>query len=213
MNLIASIRQQLSEPLPGKNAHMRLAPFAARLNYTIPEDAYQAGVLILLYSKNNAIHFPLITRTSNHIEDKHRGQIALPGGRKDNSDSNMMMTCIRECTEEIGIVPEQIEMLGALSPLYIPVSYHHVFPFVAYYHGESQFVPELKEIVSIHEVKVSDLYNPKNRLTQQLKTTEGPIMIVPTIQIDQLTIWGATAMILEEFSDVFSKVNTPYQSI
>lgn len=202
MNYIESIRHQLSLPLHGKSSHTKLAPFAARLNYTVPSDAFEAAVMILIYNKNELLHFPLITRQSHHIEDKHRGQIALPGGRKDASDQNTMMTCIRECSEEIGIHTDNVEILGALSPLYIPVSYHHVFPYVAFYHGDIKFTPQLSEILSIHEIKLSDISLMQNRRYQELVTTEGPILKVPTIQIDDLTIWGATAMILEEFTDV-----------
>jgi 8-oxo-dGTP pyrophosphatase MutT (NUDIX family) len=202
---IDSIKQKLKSTLPGKSSHLKLAPFAARLDYQIPEDVYQAAVLILLYYNDDKLCFPLITRQSHHPEDKHRGQIALPGGRKDLEDEDTHITSLRECSEEIGVVREQIELLGALSPLYIPVSYHHVFPYVGYYHGELNFNLQESEIHSIHEINVDDLLQNENRLSQELKTTEGPIRQVPTIQIGELTIWGATAMILEEFSDVMRK--------
>lgn len=208
MNLIDSIKHQLSLPLPGLSSHSKLAPFAARMQYTIPQDAHEAAVMILLYTKEHDYHIPLITRQSFSIHDKHRGQVALPGGRKDASDENVMMTCIRECAEEIGILSQNIEILGALSPLYIPVSYHHVFPFVACYHGDVHFIPQASEIHSIHEIKISDLHYHHIRIHQKLKTTEGPVMNVPTIQINNLTIWGATAMILEEFSDILINATT-----
>lgn len=202
MLFIDSIKQKLKSALPGKSSHLKLAPFAARLDYQIPEDVYKAAVLILLYYNNDKLCFPLITRQSHHPEDKHRGQIALPGGRKDLEDEDTHITSLRECSEEIGVHRDQIELLGALSPLYIPVSYHHVFPYVGYYHGELKFNLQASEIHSIHEIEVADLLEIENRKSQELKTTDGPIKEVPTIQIGDLTIWGATAMILEEFSDV-----------
>ena len=202
---IQIIKQNLELQLPGKSAHLKLAPFAARLDYTVPEDVYQAAVLILLYYRNEKLYFPLITRQSHYPEDKHRGQIALPGGRKDLSDENMWMTSRRECSEEIGVDRNQIELIGALSPLYIPVSYHHVFPYVGYYHGDLNFKLQTSEILSMHEIDLLDLMNLDNRKMKALKTTEGPVLEVPTIQIAELIIWGATAMILEEFSDVIKK--------
>lgn len=206
MQFIESIKQNLQSPLPGKSSHLKLAPFAARLDYTVPPDVYEAAVLILLYLKNDKLYFPLITRQSHHSEDKHRGQIALPGGRKDTTDIDIRSTSLRECSEEIGVDREQIELLGALSPLYIPVSYHYVFPYVGLYHGQLNFKLQTSEIHSIHEIEITDLLVMENRKTQKLTTTEGPIREVPIIQIGELTIWGATAMILEEFTDVINKI-------
>ena len=57
----------------GRMLHQRLAPFAARLEYKIPANAQKAAVLILLLSKRDEkYYFPLITRQSNHPEDKHK---------------------------------------------------------------------------------------------------------------------------------------------
>lgn len=206
MDLINSIKQKLVSPLPGKSSHLKLAPFAARLDYVIPEVVFEAAVLILLYYKNDKLYFPLITRQSHHLEDKHRGQIALPGGRKDLEDEDTHITSLRECSEEIGVHRDKIELLGALSPLYIPVSHHHVFPYVGLYHGELVFKLQTSEIHSIHEIEITDLLVMENRKMQELKTTDGSTHEVPTIQIHDLTVWGATAMILEEFSDVIGSV-------
>ncbi len=206
MIFIDSIKQKLKSTLPGKSSHLKLAPFAARLDYTVPEDVNQAAVLILLFKKDEQLHFPLITRQSSHPDDKHRGQIALPGGRMDPTDIDIQFTSIRECSEEIGVDRDQIEILGALSPLYIPVSYHHVYPYIGFYHGELNYKLQTSEIHSLHEIAISDLMISENRMIQELKTTEGPMLEVPTIQIGDLTIWGATAMILEEFSDVVKNI-------
>ncbi len=201
-----SIKQNLLSPLPGKSSHLKLAPFAARLDYAVPDDVQKAAVLILLYHKEDKLYFPLITRQSHYPGDKHRGQIGLPGGRKDSSDENMAFTSLRECAEEIGVIRDRIELLGALSPIYIPVSYHHVFPYVGFYQGDIQFELQTSEVHSLHEIELSHLISNDNRRVQELKTTEGPLREVPVIQIDALTIWGATAMILEEFSDVIKGI-------
>ncbi len=202
MDILENIKKNIITTLPGKVSHSKLAPFTGRLNYQIPSDVFEAAVLILLYEKNAKLYFPLITRQSNHPEDKHRGQIALPGGRKDPSDIDTRFTSLRECSEEIGVTCESIQILGALTPLYIPVSYHHVFPFVGFYHEEIKFNLQENEILSIHEIDIFDLFKQDNRKRKKIRTTEGDTMEVPTIQINGLTIWGATAMILEEFSDI-----------
>ena len=202
MERINKISSNILAGLPGKTAHQRLAPFAARLDYNVPANAQQAAVLILLYQKDNKFYFPLITRQSNHPQDKHKGQIALPGGRVDSTDQNTWETALRETVEEIGVAKDRINPIGALSSLYIPVSDFLVFPYVAFFEGLPIFKIQEQEILSIHEIDLDLLPLAENRKTQALKTTNGPVMEVPTIQINELVIWGATGMILEEFTDL-----------
>lgn len=204
MDQINKIISNIQTGLPGKTAHQRLAPFAARLDYSIPNNAHIAAVLILLYLKDNRFYFPLITRQSNHPDDKHKGQIALPGGRVDLNDKDTWETAVRETVEEIGVKMDRINRIGALSSLYIPVSDHHVFPYVAFYEGFPEFQIQEQEIVSIHEIELFQLQDSGNRRMQEIKTTNGPVLFVPTIQISDLTIWGATGMILEEFTELLN---------
>lgn len=202
MDRIHKISNNILSGLPGKAAHQRLAPFASRLDYKIPTNAQQAAVLILLYQKNQKFYFPLITRQSNHPQDKHKGQIALPGGRVDPTDQDTWDTALRETVEEIGVAKDRIRKIGALSSLYIPVSDFLVYPYVAYFEGLPVFEIQEQEILSIHEIELDQLQLAENRKNQELKTSQGPVMMVPTIQINELVIWGATGMILEEFTDL-----------
>lgn len=204
MDQIHKILNNIQAGLPGKTAHQRLAPFAARLDYSIPNNAHIAAVLILLYLKDNRFYFPLITRQSNHPDDKHKGQIALPGGRVDHTDKDTWETALRETVEEIGVKIDRINRIGALSSLYIPVSDHHVFPYVAFYEGLPEFQIQEQEIFSIHEIDLDLLKRSENRKMQQLNTTSGLKLNVPTIQINDITIWGATGMILEEFTELLN---------
>ncbi|HRG67214.1 MAG TPA: CoA pyrophosphatase [Saprospiraceae bacterium] len=202
MDRIHKISSNILAGLPGKNAHQRLAPFAARLEYKIPASAQKAAVLILLYQKDEKYYFPLITRQSNHPEDKHKGQVALPGGRLDPTDRNTWETALRETVEEIGVAKDRITQIGALSSLYIPVSDHLVFPYVAFFDGIPDFEIQEQEISSLHEIDLDLLPLAENRKSQELKTTDGPVLKVPSIQINGLVIWGATGMILEEFTEL-----------
>jgi 8-oxo-dGTP pyrophosphatase MutT (NUDIX family) len=203
---ISDIKLNLANPLPGKTSHIKLAPYTARLEAVIPKDVFEAAVLILLYKKEDKIYFPLITRQSHNPNDVHRGQIALPGGRKDLEDEGTHITSIRECSEEIGVQKEHIEILGSLTPVYIPISHHHVFPYVGFYQGSLEFTLQANEILDIHEIELNELLEINNRKLKELWTSEGKLKEVPTIELHQLIIWGATAMILEEFSDVIKNI-------
>ncbi len=197
------LKIKLEDQLPGTHAHSKLSPHPKRLEVEIPVNCTLASVLILLYQKDGTLYFPLITRNSEYQDDQHRGQIGLPGGRKDLLDHSLSDTALRECVEEIHASPESIEILGGLSPLYIPVSRHLVHPFVAYYDRvQPSFIPQEKEVQEIHYVSIDQLLEPGHRKFQDILTSNGKHLRVPTIQIDKIIIWGATAMILEEFSEL-----------
>ncbi|MBK8956325.1 MAG: CoA pyrophosphatase [Saprospiraceae bacterium] len=190
--------------LPGVNAQKRMAPYHGRLEIQIPEDAHLAAVLILLYEKSGEVFFPLITRVHNKEKDQHRGQVSLPGGRKDKSDPSLEQTAIRECSEEIGVSANAIELLGKLSPLYIPVSNHYVFPFIATCATTPYYKIQLEEVEEVHEFPVSALNNRNLRSHLAIRTTDGIQRHVPAFSWGELVIWGATAMILEEFAEVYA---------
>ncbi len=78
------------------------------------------------------LYFPLIERTSHNPNDRHRGQIGLPGGKREVDDVDLVATALREAEEEIGVPRERIEVLGQLSPLYVSVSNFMIYPTVGY---------------------------------------------------------------------------------
>lgn len=199
----SKLKMALLQSLPGKQAHLQMAPSAARLEVPVPEDAHPAAVLILLYEKFGSLYFPLITRINSKERDVHRGQISLPGGRKDPKDASLQDTAIRECVEEIGIDPEELEMLGAMSPLYIPVSNHHVFPFVATYPRIPDYRLQKEEVEALHEVPLHAIVKSERKSFKRMNTAQGLEITVPSIQWENLTVWGATGMILEELAQLF----------
>ena len=78
------------------------------------EKMKEAAVLICFYKQNDEYYFPLIKRPMH--EKNHPGQIALPGGSKENNES-LEETALREAFEEVGIEPESVKLLGKLTPL------------------------------------------------------------------------------------------------
>jgi len=162
-----------------------------------PKDA---SVLILLYPKNNEPHIVLIKRTSRNKNDRHAGQISLPGGAYDKTDRDFEMTAIREAHEEIGVSMEDVHILGQLTDLMIPVSNFMMHVFVGYSNITPQFVPEVAEVAAIIEVPLTHLQNPNTKKTTDLTTPmKWKLTDVPYFDIDGHVLWGATAMVLNEF--------------
>lgn len=192
--------------LPGEEAQTLMAPSYRFEDMEERTDkARKSAVLILLYPKNEQWYICFIQRVKDG--GVHSGQIALPGGKTDKTDKNIIETAYREAYEEIGIDKNKINYLGELSHLFIPVSNYIVFPVVGYLNSFEQFRKCPKEVNQVIEVRLIDFFNPKNK---QIKTRE--IKNIPTkvpyyLLANQYYLWGATAMIMSEFEVILKQAS------
>ncbi|MDQ3142238.1 MAG: CoA pyrophosphatase [Bacteroidota bacterium] len=193
--------------LPGIDAHRRMAPLPDRLSEKYSSDVRKAGVMILLYEMDGSWFFPLIQRSSHNSNDPHSGQISFPGGRFDEEDENIRQTSLRETEEEIGVPSSEIKILTPLSKLYIPVSKNLVFPFIGFYSSIPEFRKMDSEVEMIWPCNLDVLINENNRIRKVLKTSYSDSIEVPGFQFEDFFIWGATAMILEEFIHVVEQLS------
>jgi len=206
-SFIQQLHEKLKNELPGAEAQYRMAPATRPLFNTIPKKARSAAVLLFLYPNNNEWHTVFIQRTSHNPNDRHGGQISFPGGKVEDSDPSLEFTAIRETAEEVGVDASLVQTIGPLSELYIPVSNFKVNPFVAYALNRPDFVPDKKEVQAILEVPIWQLLEKNNIKKKDLRTASGFMLKdVPYFDIGGTTIWGATAMILSEFLELFRKV-------
>jgi 8-oxo-dGTP pyrophosphatase MutT (NUDIX family) len=201
-NFIRHIERQLQKPLPGRDAQFKMA-HVSRTAYEgePPQDAMQAAVLALFFHKNGTWRLALIERESINVNDRHRGQISFPGGRRDDTDTDLSATALREAEEEIGAPTDKVKLLGPLTPLYIPVSNFHVHPFVGILEDISPFafVPQTGEVKAVLEPTFDDFLNPANRYATNIRIGESlSLQQVPCFDIEGRLVWGATAMILSE---------------
>jgi 8-oxo-dGTP pyrophosphatase MutT (NUDIX family) len=136
----------------------------------------------------------------------HSGQISLPGGKFDESDITLEKTALRECHEEIGI-QNNIEVLGQLTPIYIPVSKFMVTPFVAILNEEDPtYILNVNEVQNVIEFPVDDLRSPHIVKQTTVEPTAGIKLKTPYFDIQGKIVWGATAMILNEFKHLLLKL-------
>ena len=202
-SFINELGLHLSNTLPGVMAQIKMTP---RPPYIPPlarneGDAMPSAVLMLLFEEEKNWSFFLMER-SNNVE-YHRGQISLPGGAQEKGE-DLEGTALREANEEIGIVPASVNMLGEITPLFIPASGFRVHPFV----GWSETVPKVtidsNEVAALHKVEVENLLDD-SRMKQEQREIRGFNVNVPYFHLNQLKVWGATAAILSECKDIFSK--------
>ena len=204
-SLITKLKQQLTQPLPGRPAQELMTGRVLPMPDQVPEDARPSGVLALLFPKGDELCLLFIRRTQDGRA--HGGQISFPGGRQEDWDANLAATALREAQEEAGIMSRDVEMLGALTPLYIPVSNFIVYPFVGYSETPPEYNLSEQEVAEVLEIPVSYLFDPqhKTKTTVRPSSVPGLELTVPAYQLeDQTIIWGATAMILSELEVIWS---------
>lgn len=206
---IQKLQSKLALPLPGEKAQMYMAPSSRRVPaFYINKSKSQrmSSVMIMLYLENGKWKFPLIQRPKN--SGVHSGQMALPGGRMEEFDSNRIMTAIRETREEIGVETGNIVVLGVLSELLIQASQNTVLPVVSYLPGKPDFKPDPAEVDSIHVVSLGDLLDEGRRKVTDIPVTENITIEAPYYDVAGKIVWGATAMILSEFLHILRELDT-----
>ncbi|MEM0994783.1 MAG: CoA pyrophosphatase [Bacteroidota bacterium] len=210
-NFIDNVSKVLQAELPGEAAQLKMANAFRKTRPSDPNDVRIASVLLLLYQKDKNWYFPLIQRTSDNPNDRHGGQISFPGGKREESDQDLSETALREAEEEIGVQQKDIQLLGKLTPLYIPVSNFMVHPFVGYLPYPPQFKRQELEVVKVLETSLSELQNTDNHKQKDIALRQGiRLKEVPYFELQQHTVWGATAMMLSEWLAVIENMKTKH---
>ncbi|MBC7851826.1 MAG: CoA pyrophosphatase [Pirellulaceae bacterium] len=186
----------LSGGLPGPEAQRLFAPELAYGRHAGPPSvgSRQAAVLVLAYPHEGEWYVPTMVRS--HSLKEHAGQIALPGGSVDAGETPAQ-TALREFEEELGASRGEIDVLGALTPIYVFNSNFYVRPFLGLCLARPDFQPNAAEVAELIEIPLRALLSPENHSSHQIHR-RGITFRVPHIQIGQHRVWGATCMILAE---------------
>ena len=194
--------------LPGAEAHVRMPP-----NPRMPWDPSRfadggrdAAALLLLYPHGGHWYLPLTVRGSG-LRD-HTGQVSLPGGRVDPGET-IEGAAVREAAEEVGIPAHSVRVIGRLTPVQIPVSGYVLHPVVGIADGRPEFRLDEWEVARLVEVPLSLLRDASiiGRTTRR-REFQGQVeeIDVPFFGIEDLVVWGATAMVLSEFLAVLDSI-------
>ena len=206
LNQIVLLEKELKKDLPGKIFQDNMAPSGRESRYLLKPDSQaskEAGILILLFPFKDELYTVFIKRTEKN--GPHSGQISFPGGKSDSLDADLEHTALRETTEELGVNSENIKLLGALTPLYIPVSNYNVFPFIGFINKFPDFTIQPDEVQYAIMVKIQEFQ--KSATTGILEINQNKFVIkAPCYKIKDANIWGATAMILSEFMEVYGRL-------
>ncbi len=193
------LAEQLKQPLPGSKAHepLRAVPVGMRkpkFEHKVPPRP--GSVLILLYPDGDQINFPL-TKRHDYL-GTHGGQISFPGGKAEVGE-DAIETAVREAEEEIGINRNEITVLGKLTEFFVIPSNFLVTPVVAFAEKKPTFIPDPIEVVKIIEGNLDDLIKEEAVKKKEILAAKLYPLMAPHFEIEGEIVWGATAMMLNEF--------------
>ncbi len=197
--VVAKLPILLSQQLPGEQAHAELAPLKRKGTSAyepLIADARKAAVLVIIENGKNCPKVLFTLRKS--YPGVHSSQISFPGGKLEAIDGSFLDAAWRETQEEIGVTRDHLELAGALSPIYIPPSNFYVKPFVALAHQPLQLKAQASEVEVIYRLPLRELMHPNTLQQTKVSVNRGALLQVPAFVWQELTIWGATAMMLNE---------------
>ena len=159
-----------------------------------------AAVLVPLTERADGLNMLLTERT--HTVTDHPGQVAFPGGMAEPEDPDLLTTALREAHEEIGLRPEQVEVVGYLPPQAV-ISGYAVLPVVGFYAND--FVPssDPREVAGVFEVPLGYLQDQAN-LIRIDRERNGIVLPTYEYHYDGHRIWGATALMIRMFIEMAS---------
>lgn len=180
------------------------------------ETAFRSAVLIPIVEVDGELH--VLFEVRSFTMRKQPGDISFPGGRIDDTDASPVAAALRETSEELGVNPEAITIVGELSP-YVASPSFVIYPFVATF--------EMDEVISSYnKVEVEEVFTIPLKWLLNYEPYMHEISIEPVLPKDfpyekimngdkyewrghskeqwffdygTYTIWGLTATILKYF--------------
>lgn len=207
------LQKRLLEQLPGYAAHEKMIHKFRDTPYPFPANARQSAVLMALYlDKSSTLHIVMIERAKRD-GSPHSGQIALPGGKVEPEDTSLWNTALRESEEEINLKPNDVIKIGALSPIYIPVSNFVVHPFVGFLEELPILTPSDDEVHKILYLNIDDLIQNQINVSVSVPAAPGGIIETQAYGINEHQyVWGATAMMFAELEAVYEEYKSLYSN-
>ena len=162
-------------------------PYLQQLNMT----QFRPAAVMVLIEPGNVAQVVLTVRSLQL--QQHGGQVSFAGGKQDPEDGSLIETALRETHEELGIPPNNIEVLGQM-PSLPTVSAYNVSPVIGLLKPHTNIVPNVGEVAKVFLVPLAQLMQPKRYLHYPIMRGSQSFQTVKFAHTEN--IWGATATIL-----------------
>ena len=158
----------------------------------------EAAVLVPIITRSDGEHL-LFTKRADHLGE-HPGQMSFPGGGYEPGDDDLAVTAKREAFEEVGLAPDDAEIVGQLDD--IPtVSNYLVRPFVAKV-PDQEYTPDEREVAEIAVLPLSGLTDLENYDSERRDHPYYGDVRIHYFRVDGYTVWGATGRMLVQFLEL-----------
>jgi len=202
---VNQLKQRLSGKLPGAEAHnlLRAIPTGTIPSFEHKTPPRPGSVLIAIYPETGQLYFPLIKRPD--YMGAHSGQISFPGGKAEPGETPIE-TALREAREEIGLDAGEVQVIGKLSDFFVIPSNYLVTPIIGIVNGKPLFVPDAYEVSRILQGNLFDILPEDAIKTSEILAAGRYRMMAPHFEIEGEIVWGATAMMLNEFRWIVKEI-------
>src|SRR5262245_38685083 len=156
----------------------------------------EAAVLAPVYrDAEGRVRLVLVRRGPRGV---HGGQIALPGGRWEPSDDDLLATALREAEEEIGLERSMVEVLATLPVVTTATTGFRIAPFLGRLAGPPpSWRRQESEIAEVLEVAIDELARPETHRAEEMPLAGWPEpRLIPCYRIGEHQLWGATYRIV-----------------
>jgi len=157
--------------------------------------ALDAAAVVLLFDPSHP-SLPLLFMRRSRLVRTHRGQIAFPGGGVEPQDHGVVGTALRELHEEMGVAPDDVEVLGQLRPVLTATSYRRLTPVVALERRAVEPVADPYEVGDWFRIGLRELMQAP--LTARRIPGDPMEREVYFYEAGGKVIWGASAAILHD---------------
>lgn len=185
---LARVQAALRQHQPQRIATVGLRPAAVLVPLRVIDLSDTSQTLEVILTRRNA------------SLSKHAGQVAFPGGHIDVGDTSPESAALREAHEELGVAPQDVQVLGHLDDHFV-ISGFHISPIVGLVAPDVPLIANAAEVARVFAVPLQELLTPV-RWQQREHRYKGDVLSIWHFDHDGEDIWGATGHMLRHFVEI-----------